>query len=269
MTYIYVSLANVNDFDAYNKTHFHRQPITRFSDLADIITKSAWSPILWRDNYRRGVDFESCGLLCLDFDEGNPTLSEIIDIVWENDYRHIIGTTKSHQKLKQGVVCDRFRVVIDAEGFSNNNLQFKEQMRATRRQFSGTDSSCLESARFFFPCAKIVSNGGNRKYKAKPAPALPTIKKRIDKLKQADVELGQCGWVPDEIRAFISHGAGQGERRPALFKFAAKLTRFGWTAEKVTAKLINAPFFKDDLKTEDMLRQVERGIQYGQGYEGY
>ena len=85
----------------------------------------------------------------------------------------------------------------------------------------------------------------------------------------ADVELGQCGWVPDEIRAFISHGAGQGERRPALFKFAAKLTRFGWTAEKVTAKLINAPFFKDDLKTEDMLRQVERGIQYGQGYEGY
>jgi len=47
----------------------------------------------------------------LDIDE-NLKLSEATQILLERNLKGLLITTKSHQKIKNGVVCDRFRVIL-------------------------------------------------------------------------------------------------------------------------------------------------------------
>jgi hypothetical protein len=188
----------------------------------------------------------------------------------------MIGTTKSHQKEKKSKTSsvikppvDRFRVIIPAVGFSSNILQFNYQMKRVAKAFYGIDSSCAEGARFYWPCREIVCHTSGKSYRAVKPASTEVLLKKIEQLKKNDRELGRAGFIPHDVLAFIKYGVSQGQRRPSLFKFAAKLTRYGWSRDEIMSKLLEAPFYKEDLKIHDMMRQIERGISYGKNNEGY
>ena len=278
MQNIQISLCNVKCDHESQATKFHKIQLNTFRDIIHKITIPSlpWSPNIFSDGYRRGKSFAGCDLLVFDYDNGTPTINQAADFFSSKGLAHIIGTTKSHQKEKivKGSKkikppCDRFRVVIPAVGFANNIAQFNYQMRMVSKHIKGVDTSCAEGARFYWPCTDIVKNNSGDIYKAVKPKSLEYIAKKIEKLKKDDLELGKCGYIPDEIRAFIRIGAVQGERRPSLFKYAARLTRLGWCEGRIYSALLEAPFYKEDLNIDDMMRQIKRGILYGKGNEGY
>jgi hypothetical protein len=73
------------------------------------------------------------------------------------DYAHVIATTRSHQKEKNGVVCDRFRVVLLLPQAVSNDSDFKRYWFAAYAKWPFIDPACKDAARFFFPCTEVVS----------------------------------------------------------------------------------------------------------------
>jgi hypothetical protein len=43
-----------------------------------------------------------------------------------SQYKYILGSTKSHQRTKKGLICDRFRVILPAINIpSDNDIYFR------------------------------------------------------------------------------------------------------------------------------------------------
>ena len=126
--------------------------------VATLIRTFAWSPIVWAGGVRRAAEFK-CALWCaLDFDSGTYSLSECLDEVTQAGLTHVLGTTKSHGLAKDGApACDRFRLLLKFDHVITDRSEYERAMRAAMAVFPGSDKSCKDAARFFFPCTEIVS----------------------------------------------------------------------------------------------------------------
>ena len=139
--------------------------------LPDIVRSNIWSGCTWKNGYRKGDNFIQNELAVLDFDEPGVTLVEAVRSFC--DQWHIIGTTKSHQKEKNGVVCDRFRIVLRFEHPITNAEQYKQNMGPLIKKWD-TDKKCGDAARYFFPCQEIISvNLDEDSYKIEVADYIP------------------------------------------------------------------------------------------------
>ena len=124
----------------------------------DLICKRAWSPSLFEPKERAQPNFVSASVIGYDFDSG-LSLQDAIDKFADSGFKHVIGTTKSHQIEKRGVVADRFRVVL----FLDTPITKKEVYRATVLKiaadigvFEFLDKNTAECARYFTPCKEII-----------------------------------------------------------------------------------------------------------------
>ena len=79
----------------------------------------------FKDGKRKSVNsIENQNCIGIDVDYG-ISLNEVIDLL--RDYTYIIYTTKSHQKEKDGLVNDRFRILLPAKTYFNvDNERHKE-----------------------------------------------------------------------------------------------------------------------------------------------
>ena len=79
------------------------------AQMHEITAQSNYSPFVFKDNYRKAENSTPTNLIIYDIDEG-LTLDKAVTLC--ADFKSLIVTTKSHQVEKNGVVCDRFRVII-------------------------------------------------------------------------------------------------------------------------------------------------------------
>jgi hypothetical protein len=89
-----------------------------YSDLAElcvVVTQYSWSPGVFSNRKRTIGSLSRIDLLVLDVDNG-CTLVDARERFAQ--FKHIIATSRNHQKEKNGVVCDRFRVVLFLERLS-------------------------------------------------------------------------------------------------------------------------------------------------------
>lgn len=127
---------------------------TNFDYLGDIITNETWSAIQYKGHRRREVDsIVDTELLVLDFDDG-MTLDEAIKEF--KNYRCHICTSKSHQKEKNGKVCDRFRVVLHGDVRLTIKENYKRAMLALLTRYPQADQKCKDLARIFFASPGMV-----------------------------------------------------------------------------------------------------------------
>jgi hypothetical protein len=129
--------------------------------IPDVITQHPWSPIVFKNQYRRIANFLYADWIALDFDSPETTLAEAVRI-W-SDSAHIIGTTRNHQKVKhpglpkeQGP-CDRFRVLLRSQKRCDNPMDYEFTVKNLQNRYYA-DSQATDPARFFYPCTSIVSN---------------------------------------------------------------------------------------------------------------
>lgn len=97
--------------------------------------------------------------IALDIDDG-WSMKEAEEFLKEKNIKALIATTKSHQKAKNGVVCDRFRIVMPlSEPIKVDDDKYSNMMIHIHQFFDEKpDSACKDISRFYF------GNNGEYKY---------------------------------------------------------------------------------------------------------
>ena len=87
----------------------YRSNYYTLEQVAQVMLEHSWSPIVWKFGKCLEANFIQASGLPIDVDDG-LTISDARRILGTRTY--IIAPTKSHQRDKKGVTCDRFRIFL-------------------------------------------------------------------------------------------------------------------------------------------------------------
>lgn len=213
-------------------------------DLFDptIIMESMWAPGVFEGNVRANARLESIQLLVLDIDEGCSLQG---GLEYFKDYKHVIGTSKSHGVEKNGIVADRFRVILFLDKPATSDAEFKEYWFAAFAKWPFIDKACKDSARFFYPCKEIISVNedgvlfGDRLQLSTP----------INKLSPTNAVAGKIkGKLSKATKDFLVEGdqTPQGEWHAAFLKAVTDFKEQGFSEDEARLKLTAVTGHLDD-----------------------
>lgn len=236
--------------------------VADFQRLAKAINCFAWSPCRWAAGRRASEHFREARLIGLDFDSGTMTLEQ----AQKNfcDSAHIIGTTKSHRKMKGGVVADRFRVVLRLTEPVTSLATYRATVAHYIEKYD-CDSACKDGARFFWPCMDIVSieETGYDQEIIQPPPPRPTRENVYRKY----------GIVRRRSLAVLHNGFVEGNRNNDWFMVAKDLYDAGRSEADIWTLIAHAPPYCGVIPFEDQeeiagciskgIKSVESGKAYG------
>ena len=132
--------------DASGYVHYDN---VEFSDIPDMVmSEGNYCACKLIDEYRLDDNFDGyVDVIIIDVDE--TCNLEQAKIMFAK-YNYWIITSKSHQKEKNGVVCDRFRIFIPLD----KTIYIRQQMEAVYGDFINKylfiDTSCRNVSRFFY-----------------------------------------------------------------------------------------------------------------------
>ncbi len=130
--------------------------------MVDLLkSKFNYSAGLFENGYRNKNNYKSyCDVLILDIDDG-LSINEARKIFEPYDY--IIATTKSHMKNKNGIVCERFRIVIPLENpMELSESDYYKTMEEIYKKYPFVDKACKDGSRFYYPYkdSEIITHAG-------------------------------------------------------------------------------------------------------------
>lgn len=102
---------------------------------------------------RRGKDNYKASLyIFLDVDSPECTIEMVINRLKERGYYACILPTKSHQKLKNGILCDRFRIIFPLDEIIDSTTKYKMLCRKLSQEICDgkDDKHCHDASRFFY-----------------------------------------------------------------------------------------------------------------------
>lgn len=241
------------DPQGYAKNCFSGYQHARVSSLkkmTSVITRAVWSPCLYTAGRRAEKNFLGACWAVLDFDDPGFSLEDCLETV--KTYTHIIGTTKSHQKEKNGVVCDRFRLCLMFQGPVRDLNTYKYNMAQLIRKY-GADEACKDGARLFWPCKDIISiNDSGQKLSILTAPALTPEKK---------VKIYQTfekNEFPRWMEYLLKYGPQPGQANNTCFKVACNLAKMGYDQNSTISILLNSAIPVD--QSEKVSKEVKKCV---------
>ena len=196
-------------------------------------------------------------IVAFDIDDGT-TLKDAFRIF--SDFTYVIYTTKSHQKEKNGEICDRFRIVLPTKYIFNcSNDQYKSMMENLADAVGLTiyDTSTLQPYRLWF-----TNENGNRYINEGELIDITTmipetiqreyVQAQIEKIKDTDepedeVDKRNYGY----LRWFLNTTT-QGNRNVNLFKYGKFLKDLSLDIESNLIhanSLLNDPISKSELRS--------------------
>jgi len=196
------------------------------SELDKVIETTNWSHSLFKDNKRDIPHFDKCRLIALDID-GDPkkgqnlTFSELKEHFLE--YRHIIKPTKSHGKIKDGEVCNRFRVILVLDKEVESKEVYESTWASLYSKFPFIDRQVKDPSRFWFPCASTPALSINEEGKfIKVTEEKP--KKEVRSTSTPNMGQNITDYFPrlkETTKKFLYEGAPDTEFNAKLFPAAA------------------------------------------------
>ena len=135
-------------------------PITvKFSEIPNIVCSPnvLYSPTQYANNERKAANFLGfTDILIFDFDEG-----------WTKEkddfFNNFIGykvPTKSHMKEKNGLICERYRIILLLD--KSINLNYREYKRLYKHIIKDlkleSDTSCVDACRFYYSSEQPINN---------------------------------------------------------------------------------------------------------------
>ena len=228
-------------------------PVNNLHQVAKIALKFMWSGISWHYGHRIQHNFKSAHYCLMDFD-GNMELDEALRIFC--DCQHIIGVTRNHRVDKNGVIADRFRVVIPFEKPITDLRVYRYNMQKLKSKHD-LDRSTLDGARFFFPCREIVSIKTDGFSQEVDENVSDNFESYVTDRARAETDSGVLSsWTRSKIKTKIP----KGERNTTIFRMAKDLARIGHSVEEIV-ELIHHFKCVEDLKTEDFIDPVRNGVK--------
>ncbi len=210
-------------------------------ELAAIAASYAWAPGLFSDGRRLIKNLCSIKLLVLDVD-GGCKLDEAKAAF--SGYKHIICTSRNHQRDKGGVTCDRFRVVLFLESEITDDATYKATWETAKNRWAFIDPQCKDSSRYFYASPTVVSiNPGIPYYvssprrdpqgsTAVPVPNVPSDPGARGELWKSTIDL-------------LLNGASPGTRHGRLVSAVANMKEQGYPLPEIVEKLEDMALARD------------------------
>lgn len=218
------------------------------SFVTEVITKNAISACLYNGGYRAAKNFICADLCILDFDKG-LTVKEAV--VLFSEYRCLIAASKSHQKNKDGVTCDRFRVVLWFDDVIDDASDFVFTMKTYIKNF-GSDASACDAGRFYFPCTEVLHY-----HDGWFLPKLVYIKPQHKNVKRREDELGR---PTKRMIEFECSGAFDvGTRHETILRVASECAFVGYTLEETFAFILP----RTNKEESYLERDITEGYKWG------
>lgn len=175
----------------------------------------------FKNNDRTNDSFEYAEAIGLDFD-GGLTLNEAK--LRFKKHKHIIATTRNHQKEKNGIIADRFRVILFLDKPITSAADFKYTATSLLSQNPQADPSCKDAARFFYPSTDIISTNMEGQ-------TIPALKAPIKEVIQPTIQVGTKGALSRNTLEFLMFGADF-NRNHKLYAAAKECQEQGYTQEE-------------------------------------
>jgi len=206
------------------------KPVTTptFRDLAQHILYYNYSTGIFKNNDRKTNNFISADAIALDFDGGLSLTEAKLRF---GKYKHIIAPTRNHQKPKNGITCDRFRVIILLDKRITTPEDYSITMKTILARNTEADQVCKDPARMFYPSKSIYSF----KDTGETVKALTYIKPKTEKIVSVLKKKGKL--LPTTLD-FLLFGAPQGGRNPGLYSASKDLQGQGYSVQE-TVQLMN------------------------------
>ncbi len=201
--------------------------------LAQAVTQNHNSPVIWKYGIRKQENFAFAEFAVLDCDEGAMTLLEAQEEF--KPYRHIIGTTKSHQQLKGNKVCDRYRVFLALEKRVEKAEDYAATNTALAKRYGG-DLQAVAAHMAFMPLKEIVGFSADGKL----LPISVYIPVVVQKNRPPNAIYSKNREIPDYIREWLQFGAPAGQANLTCFKIASGLARRGFYEDEIVEIVLNS-----------------------------
>lgn len=225
-----------------------------FSQLAGFVTRYTWSPSNFTNETRREEFFSHAYVVGLDFDDGLK-LCQAVDNVFAG-MRHIIGTTRNHGKEKNGIVADRFRVILQFEHKISDLRTFKWNLDGLVKGYD-SDKNARGGSRPFFPCTNIVSieDGDLVEVEDPPDSYLDNT------VKDAELEaFAKIGQMPLWLQHNLERSIAPGNRNNAVFGMAMDLSKIQASRDYVVEKLRQSRVYRENADDREFVRGMESTI---------
>lgn len=215
----------------HSKVNFQPIEVRSTDELVNYITKYPYSLGTFKHNHRSLDNFISCETIGLDIDNSIEDCAKLsLDDAVEmfKSYKHLILTTKNHQKNKNGVVADRFRVILYLERKIENIEDYYATWDGLKKLYPAIDVQCKDASRFWYPSLQLISRRDDG--------ALVTPLKSITQIRKPEfkpiVDHSTKGKLARTTIDFINNGAPSGDWNGNLFKAAKDIQEQGYSEDE-------------------------------------
>lgn len=218
--------------------------------LAEACTQQLNSPIIWKYGTRKVDNFNFSDFLVVDVDN-DSRLSLQAAMEKYARFKHIIGTTKSHQRLKGEIVSDRYRIFLPIERRISTATDYRA-LNAVEAAKCGGDLQSANASQHFMPLTRIVSIQDVGR-------SVPYELVKITRRKELPSQSPMSKFVPNYIKSWLEGYVADGERNLTCFKAACGLLKRGFTADETFEIIYNSALPLG--KSEAIEREVRSAIR--------
>lgn len=236
---------------------FSPQTYNNAQELWNLISVYTYSPIIYKNNYRVGDDFQYSDLCVLDIDNDKDiyTLEECKRDF--GDCTILVGSTRSHMKDKHGVIAPRFRIIIPWETRITCPHVYKESMKYAFDLCEGADKATKDLARMFYPCNELLFASG-------PGERMPVMKVKPEAIQHYNTKSVRLSSepLPPHIQDFLKLGkVFGGSRNRSVYTTARCLLEKGFTFPEVESEIAKSPFDRREFSYNEIktaIRSAEK-----------
>lgn len=150
-----------------------------FEDVADAVTKSSWSPSIFKDGKRTNKNFRASQMIALDFDS-NTKVDDVKFKLNRMGLTYSLSYSRHHMKPKKNQGPEpRFRVIIPLSAPIKDPKTYQATWSHIAEHFPTLDAQCKDPARFFF----ASTHRENTVWGTSLDPIAPTVKSERKKVK--------------------------------------------------------------------------------------
>lgn len=242
-------------------------PITGYNSLKRLVLNETWSPIIYHQNYRCKSNFKFADFLGVDIDDGMP-IAEAADLIKSWECAAIIGTTKSHQKEKNGTVCDRYRIVFPMFSRCESIDEFEFNTALYVKVFGG-DTNAKDGARLFFQCYEIYLEQHKDRMDWQPLPVdfyeNKKLAQEIHKVRTVTLAANKDlpRWVAQRIETGVPAGGDDGRqgRKSMCYAIGRSLAEIGYSLDEIVSLVCSGPL--SEIGVDNVRKHVWNGFKKG------
>ena len=219
--------------------NFQTVDCSTVKELATLACQKNISTGIFKDGKRNIDSFLYAECIGLDIDNDNKAGTPALTLADAKELfvgkKHLILTTRSHQKEKNGSVADRFRVILFLETPITNAEDYYATWFKLKADYPAIDNQCKDPSRFWYRHGGIHSAGQGELIK--PVKYVAPIK--VDKPSVA-VQPGQRGELSKMVYKFLADGVESGGRNGTVHKVAKEFQQALYPIEEAQERILEA-----------------------------